>query len=358
MVAFLSKLMRIALLAFFLAPAGGALAQDEGNPTIAILRFGYSIRSGISTTEAAVIDVLQAYGFISEEERPALISRSDMAGENITILFGDAGYDFADAALMVELALDQGADALFTISTPVTQIALNAVSDLDDPPAIIFLQVVNPREAGIIESACIKPANVTGLEASAAYENVLPLLLMQDPDLQVIGTIFNTNTDAVVVGAMVGSGYNLFFEQGARAGRILVGYLKGDIDIARTGVDSSSSMGVRVNLDVAKELKVEIADELLEMSQATLEDGRLQIDQGRMIQLIQALGVGPQDMQALVQPLRDSVTGARQGQSGGVSAITVAALQLESSQASYKAFLESLHCTDEMIAEQLAALRE
>ena len=422
------------ILALLLAPV--ALAHDDEIPTVAILRFGSLLRPGISLTETAVADVLQAYGFLSEEERSVIDSRQDLAGENIAIVFGDAGYDFAGAALMVDRALDQNPDVLISSSTPVTQAALSATSDMEDPPSVIFVQVVNPREAGIAQSACIKPAHVTGVEAGTSYEDILPLLLLQNPDLRIIGTLFNSaevnsavgaasiaehgavlgltveqsavtniadlrsatqglvnkgveiillpfdetmvaglpiiasvanenripifhaNTNGAAGGAMVGAGFNLFYEQGLRAGRLLVAYLNGEIDIASTGIDTVSNMGVRLNLDVAAELDLEIAAALMEKSQSQIEDSELQLGRDRMMQLVGSLGVGAQDMPALLKPLRESiVSAAESGLSGNpVSDITVAALQMESSQASWKAVIEGLRCTEEMIAEQQAAL--
>ena len=429
----LKHLLLLAALLALLIP--GALADDR-NPTIAVLRFGSTLGARLGTAEAAVADVLQAYGFLSEEERLLLNSRQNLDGENINIAFGDAGYDFAKIGLIVDLALDQLPDALISSSTPVTQAALHATSDMDDPPPVIFVQVVNPREAGIAQSACVKPAHVTGVEASAAYEGVLPLLLLQDPDLRTIGVLFNSaeagsaagakgiaehamalgltveqsavtslvdlrpatqalvnkgvevillpfdettmggmpiiasvanengipifhsNANATAVGAMVGAGYNLFFEQGLNAGHILVAYLNGEIDIASTGVDSFSGMGVRLNLDVAAELGLDIADELKDMSEAQVEGGQVQIAPERMMELVQSLGVGPGDMPNLIQLLRESL--ASLVEEGAVrspmSDITVAALQMDSAQASWQAKLESLHCSDEMIAEQQAAL--
>ena len=56
----------------------------------------------------------------------------------------------------------------------MTQAALNATNDLDDPPTIFFADVYNPREAGIAEAPCVKPAHVTGLMSATKYEDIVP----------------------------------------------------------------------------------------------------------------------------------------------------------------------------------------
>ncbi|MCY4145333.1 MAG: ABC transporter substrate binding protein, partial [Chloroflexi bacterium] len=60
--------------------------------------------------------------------------------------------------------------------------------------------VYNPYKAGILESACIKPAHVGGSLSSTPYEEVLSLLMDENPDIQTIGTIFNSAEAAGVVG--------------------------------------------------------------------------------------------------------------------------------------------------------------
>ena len=49
------------------------------------------------------------------------------------------------------------------------------------PPALIFADVYNPVDAGIIQSPCAKPAHVTGVEGIIDYEDILPLVLLQHP---------------------------------------------------------------------------------------------------------------------------------------------------------------------------------
>ena len=101
---------------------------------------------------------------------------------------------------MVEDALDQGADVLVTLGTPVTLLAVNSTLDMEDPPAILFTAVHNPYLAGIADSSCIKPAHVTGSEIETSYEYVFDALIKQNPALSVIGTIYDTSAASGVYG--------------------------------------------------------------------------------------------------------------------------------------------------------------
>ena len=173
--------------------------QAQGNPTVAILRFG-SLRT-FDVTEGAILDVLESYGFISTEENTHLHSRNDLQGEKINIAWGSANFDLSSANLMLDNLMDHEPDVLVTITTTVTQLAINATADMDKPPVILFTSVYNPYEIGIVQSACIKPDHVTGSLSSNSYEAILELLLVQNPDMQVIGTIFNSAEAAGEVGA-------------------------------------------------------------------------------------------------------------------------------------------------------------
>ena len=187
----------ILALAAALLSFAAVYAQDI--PTVAIMRFG-SLET-FDVTEGAILDVLESYGFISSEENAALRPRQDLMGENINIIWGSADFDLPSANLMLESILDAEPDVLVTITTSITQLALNAIADMDEPPVLLFTSVYNPYEAGILQSACIKPDHVTGSLSSTPYEEVLSLLLREYPDVRTIGTIFNSLEAAGVVGA-------------------------------------------------------------------------------------------------------------------------------------------------------------
>ena len=390
-------LLLIAILALSLSPA--LSAQDDEKPTIGILSLGY--HSNILLSVKGTLDMLQAYGYIDQEERAVLDQRQNIEGERINIFWGDAAFDFGFANLMVRDALDRDPDALITITTPVTQIAANATLDMDDPPLVIFNVVSNPYAAGIAEAPCIKPAHISGSQFLAPYDRIVPLMLLQDPDMQVVGTIFTSSepsgvfgarqiaavgesiglqvesaavvsaadltiaakglvskgieafilpTEATVAsglpaivqvanehslpvlyaagnavyrGATIGAGVYSYFKEGVIAARMLIAHLQGDIDIATAGINLQNDLSVGVNLDVAADQETEISQELLAAADFVLEDGQ------------SSQGVTPGLPE--VNPYLEDLT-------------------LDERRAADLAFLAERHCTDEIIAEQQAAL--
>ena len=384
------------LLAFTLL--SGAAATTNDRPTLAILRF-VGPSDALTITEETVLNALQSYGFISADEREALNERSDLHGENLNIIWGDAGAELMRANLMIENALDQGADVLLTLTTPVTRAAVNATLDMDRPPAIIFASVYSPVEAGIAESPCVKPAHVTGVFLDPPYERIIELIPMLDPNISTIGTVFysteisgNTgaksiaahgqaaglevfhapvnafsdlrhaivglfnrgidalvlpvdsvtarglptisrlaatqgipllygNAEAVFEGATLGMGSYRHADQGLNVGRILSGYLAGDLDIATTGISAITGRTLALNLDVAAAQSVEISDELRAMADIVIEDNQAVVSTAVRASLAQR----PIDLPDI-------------------------AFEHDAE------YLQSLHCTEEMIAEQQAAL--
>ena len=151
--------------------------------------------------EGALLDTLALYGWLSADERETLRERQDLQGEKLDILWGDADFDYANVTIMVDEALDREADVLVTISTPVTQTAVNQTLPLEEPPIILFAGVHNPLQAGIMRAPCLKPAHVTGSESITDYHAIVPLLLQLQPDLQVIGTIYNSSEASGIHGA-------------------------------------------------------------------------------------------------------------------------------------------------------------
>ena len=169
---------------------GGVAGQAEDKPTVAFLRFGSFI--AFTSIENAVLDTLLGAGLVSEEERALLHARENLEGERINVHWNDANFDFAAVNAIVEDALDRGADALIVLSTPTAQAAVNITADMDDPPIVLFTSVFNPFEAGIAQASCLKPSHVSGVESVTQYEDIVPLLLLQNPDIEVIGTIFSS----------------------------------------------------------------------------------------------------------------------------------------------------------------------
>ncbi len=184
-------LMLVSLL--LLIPAA-SLADGDAVPTLAFLRFGQS--TSFALTDMAVLDMLEVYGFISAEERATLEGGKDLRGENLNILYRDAGFDYPTASLMVEDALDEGADIFLTVSTQVGMIALGAMSDMEDPPALVFAIVTDPHDTGLATATCVKPPNVTGALMHFDMREFSRIAYLQDPDFQSIGYIGDANDPA------------------------------------------------------------------------------------------------------------------------------------------------------------------
>ena len=390
------SLLCIILVLLLALPAG---AQDADTPTVAILRFGSLASRDIS--EGGVLDVLESYGFITAAENRILEERVDHQGEKVNIVWGDANFELANIGTAVDLALDAGADVLVAFGTPVTLTAVNITLEMDDPPVVLFSGVQYPYEAGIAASSCVKPDHVTGTEVITSYEYVLDALLEQDPDMGRIGIIHSTteaggthgaaeiaqiaiaagievdtagvtsvsdlraaanalvddgaeaimvpvdgvttpglpiivtvanengvpvffpSLGAVYYGATIGAGYSRYYHSGTSVGILLANYLNGDIDVATTAINIATGGGLGINMDSADAQGVEIAASLTQRADAIYRGGRTVSASAELRQGIARRGV--------IIPLED---------------------RLEDDTA----LIASLECTDEMIAEQQAAL--
>lgn len=184
-------MLRRTVLTLFIALLALPMAwtQDaEANPTVAIFRFGISIHD---STELGVLDMLKLFGYLRDDEYAAQKEQlHDMEGENINLLFADASFDFSNIIPMLERAIDAGADVLLTDSAPVSQAAVNLTADMEEPLPVIFVNVFDPYAAGIAQSLCVKPAHVTGTQRITDYPDLIALMLLQNPGVERIGTIY------------------------------------------------------------------------------------------------------------------------------------------------------------------------
>lgn len=391
----------VVLLIASLLVAAPLHAQDAEIPTIAMVNFGYSAGQTLATKGA--FDVLQAYGYFNEEERAVLDKGEDLFGEHINVLWRNAGSDTPTANLMVEDAIDRGVDAMLIVTTQVTQIAVNATRDLDDPPAIMFSLVGSPYFAGIADTPCIKPSHVGGSQYHLPYAQSVAVMQLWNPDIKTIGMVvapgepisvsgarsltqaaedlgmtvevatvvtlsdLNLATEALVNrgvealinpissiilsgttllqaltaeygiplfgifpyhaynGATVAAGFNNVYGEGVIQGRMLVAHINGDIDISEISINKTRDFGIAVNLDSAKAQGVEIPADLLAMADFVIEDG------------ISSAGA--------TRELPEVVT-------------SLPEMSIEERRAADLAFLETLRCTEEIIAEQRAELED
>ena len=107
-----------------LAPA---LAQNDDNPTVAFLKWGDS--SNVALAEKAIYDTLEVYGLINADERALLDQERSFEGEHLNVVYGDALFDRLEANVIIERAIDRGADVLVTFTTQMTQITYYAIRE-------------------------------------------------------------------------------------------------------------------------------------------------------------------------------------------------------------------------------------
>lgn len=393
----MKRLAALLLTLLSLLLSSTATALDDNKPTIALMKWGDL--NTVALAEKGVLDMLQAYGYINDDERALIAEERSFTGENVNIIYGDARFDRAEANAIIDEAIDQDADVLVTFTTALTQIVAFSIADFSDPPALIFSLVSGPYITGVADAACIKPAHVTGTRPVTNYEDIVPLLLLQDPDMKVVGTIFSPEQRASEVGAglikaigeslgltvevdsiltapdlynafaslvdrgveaiiipiftfsgfpllmnlsydygipvffsappvayrggTVGGGFYGIYGQGVIAGRMLVGHLEGDIDIANTSIYESADFGYAVNLDAAELQGVEVSPALLDGAEFIVENGET-----------------AQGVSALYPEVE----------------ITLPEMPLDERRAADLEFLAGLQCSPEMIAEQQAAL--
>ena len=385
-------LFTIPLLAMLLPSA--AMAADDP-PTLAFLRFGQS--TSFALTDMAVLDMLEVYGFISAEERATLEGGKDLRGENINILYRDAGFDFPTANLMVEDALDEGADIFLTVSTQVGMIALNAMSDMEDPPALIFAIVTDPHESGLATATCVKPPNVTGTLMHFDLQEYARIAYLQDPDFKSIGYIGAANDPGTrgfaerARAVSEGLSFNVEFEMIVSAADYAIAtesLLDKDVDAIGILPHTGASAGVSLIVDAAYGVPVFsalVSDVIHGVTVAAGFEGwyREGVQAARMviaylegnldiattaiastpgfaiaINLDSAEAQGVVIADALLAEA-DYIIQGGMGAGAGIEIpgeIGLAELTIEERRAEDAAFLENLRCTPDLIAEQLTAL--
>ena len=389
-----------------------ATAQDNDKPTVAIVQFGENAVS--SFISAGIINTFYSYGYILPEElgraEPGHPLREGLAGtdlENLSLHFFSADYDLSAMQFVVDAALDTAPDIIMAIEEIAAISVANATATMEDPPIVLFAAVPNPYSAAIADASCLKSAHITGTHSVVPYDKILPMYLAQDPDMDAIGVIFSSNegsskdaaeqiaaagealgwsvrlagvtgfadlapatggllsrgVDAIILpnisflvagqpivigvageagvpvftigmdgslyrhGALIGISFNQWYDQGDNLGRVAVAWLNGELDIAEAAISTVDPLlGYTINEVYADQWDIELAPEIMEAADIRIAPGgRMQIQSARVMQVYgQMMTPAP----------------------------------LEARQEADQAFIESIRCTPEMIAEQQAALDE
>lgn len=391
--------------------APGLAQQDQDQPSVWLISFyPFGPTNAIQT---GMLDALEAYGYINPEDRSdqrmqVMIESADNSPLQFNRL--EANFQLDRLRELLAFALDHEPDVLVTISAPVTLTALQATADMDDPPAIFFTDVYNPYEAGIAEAPCIKPAHVSGVQSVIDYEAIVRLLPLQNPDITTIGTIHNAgdasgayganqianigeslgltvhqatditladlalateglvskgveaillpmdymnlaglplisgiandqgipvffaNLDGMVLGATVGAGFSQFLEVGDAVGLMVAAYLGGELDPASSGISAlAGDMVVGINMHTAEQTGFGFSQALQERADLSL-------------MMNEEAGLPS------IMPISEAA------QAAVGAAFFGGPVPLEARQERDQAFLASLECTPERIAEQQAEL--
>ena len=198
-----------------------------------------------------------------------------------------------------------------------------------------------------VEALLSKGAEALVLTADLLSSEALPSIVGIAEENSV--PIYHPNANYFVSNPTVVAGSIATYGPGLNAGHILVGHLNGSIDLATTGINLVSGMTVAVNVDRAMAMQVDVPDELLEKADFLLQDGSLVISPKGMTNF---QFLGEMGMMALLYP--ELAADSELASAEMLTMLTQMAFPDPAEQ--HADFLASLQCSEEMIAEQQAAL--
>lgn len=170
---------------------------------IAILAFAlfFSVQTIQKDKESGI---LYRVGILKAIDHPALDKTADGVIKvlkeeipNIKIMYESAQADTGLAQQITQKFLHQGADAIVTIGTTVTQVAIRQTKKIP----IVFASVTDPVESGIVTSLTAPDANVTGVSnfspdiTAKQFEFFKKLL----PNMKKLGLIYNSGESNSIV---------------------------------------------------------------------------------------------------------------------------------------------------------------
>ena len=213
---------------------------------------------------------------------------------------------------------------------------MGVIGDPADPSWEYAEQLVRDYSADLGIGLEIVPA-VSAMDAGLAAEQLmnagvdwifLPPRTSPTPGIPAIiqaaheVTVFSAIATDVFEGVTIAGGFEGWYNEGVNAARLAIGVMRDEIDLASTGIASTPSYVLAVNMHSAELQGVEISQALLDKSKYVI--GAEQ-DPAEVFASMVLAEIGPD-------------------------------MSLEERIAADRAFYDSLQCSPEMIAEQQAAL--
>ncbi len=124
----------------------------------------------------------------------------DAKGAELGVTFNYADYYSnaqADSAVLNQIAADliaDDVDVIVAVATPVAMVMQSYTEDNQIP--VVFAAVTDPVGAGLVESLDAPGGNLTGSSDALDTAAVLNLALAADPDMQLLGLLYDTAQDS------------------------------------------------------------------------------------------------------------------------------------------------------------------
>ena len=109
-------------------------------------------------------------------------------GENITLVYKDAGNQISNLDTIMSTFEGNGSDVIVAIATPTAM----AAAKYSERIPVVFSAVSDPLEAKLMDNLEKPNHNITGTSDEVQVDQILDLALMIDPDLKTLGFLYNT----------------------------------------------------------------------------------------------------------------------------------------------------------------------
>jgi len=121
--------------------------------------------------------------------RVSLNQNGFVENKNITIQTANVNFDSALIPQMISKAVISNPKVLVTLTTPVAQYAKSKVRDIP----IIFSDITDPIEAGLLKSPTKPLDNITGMSDKQDFDSILTFANKIIPNIKSVGVLYSTS---------------------------------------------------------------------------------------------------------------------------------------------------------------------
>lgn len=145
------------------------------------------------TFTVGIINLTSSLDVVVDGFKDGMAESGYVEGENIAYIYEGATESIEALGPAIQRLIEAKPDLIFSVTTPATILAKQAVEEIDTPIPIVFCPMTDPVDAGVVDNLRNPGGNITGVKVGGHVQKQVEWLLKIVPGVKGIFVPYNPN---------------------------------------------------------------------------------------------------------------------------------------------------------------------